>query len=276
MKRPYISVIIPTHNRAYCLSRALDSVFKQSFDCFECRVIDDASTDNTLELLSSYPNISVMALNQQMGVSAARNVGISQAKGEWLAFLDSDDEWLPAKLSRQVALIEAHPQARWVHTNETWVRSGIRVNPMKKHEKRGGWIYKYCLPRCVVSPSSVLIHRTVFESIGLFDEQLPACEDYDLWLRIAAHYPILYEKVPCLVKYGGHADQLSRQYWGMDRFRILALMKQLDSGSLPDDYVAETRAMLMEKFGILITGAKKRQQYDQVKCYEQQREKYRE
>ena len=276
MNQPTISVIIPTYNRAHCLLRALGSVFNQSFSCFECHVIDDASTDNTSELLSSYPNISVTALSQQMGVSAARNVGISQAKGEWLAFLDSDDEWLPAKLSRQVALIEAHPEARWVHTNETWVRSGVRVNPMKKHQKRGGWIYKYCLPRCVVSPSSVLIHRSIFESIGLFDEQLPACEDYDLWLRIAAHYPVLYEETSCLVKYGGHADQLSRQYWGMDRFRVLALMKQLDSGSLPEDFIAATRAMLMEKLGILIAGATKRQQYEQVKCYEQQREKYRE
>ncbi|MAR83482.1 MAG: glycosyl transferase [Legionellales bacterium] len=276
MKQPTISVIIPTYNRAHCLSRALDSVFNQSFSCFECHVIDDASTDNTLELLSSYPNISVTALSQQMGVSAARNMGISQAKGEWLAFLDSDDEWLPAKLSRQVALINASPEARWVHTNETWVRLGVRVNPMKKHEKRGGWIYKYCLPRCVVSPSSVLIHRSVFESIGLFDEQLPACEDYDLWLRIAAHYPVLFEEASCLVKYGGHADQLSYQYWGMDRFRILALMKQLDSGSLPEDCVVATRAMLMQKLSILIMGATKRQQHEQVKCYEQQREKYRE
>ncbi|MBV53424.1 MAG: glycosyl transferase [Coxiellaceae bacterium] len=270
VKVPQISVIIPTHNRAMSLSRALDSVFNQSFTAFECLVIDDASTDQTLELLATYPKVAVTSLAHQSGVSAARNAGICQAKGEWLAFLDSDDEWLPDKLARQMALIKDSPRPHWVHTEEIWIRSGVRVNPMKKHQKIGGDIYLACLPLCVVSPSSVLIHRSVIQSVGFFDESLPACEDYDLWLRIAAQFPILFEQEPCLIKYGGHADQLSRQHWGMDRFRVHALIKQLESERLPDRFRSATVATLKKKLQILLAGARKRQQHERVNCYEQQ------
>ena len=273
-RHPEISVIIPTYNRAHCLGRALDSVFQQTFSSLECHVIDDGSSDHTQEVLTAYPDVSVTLLAKQSGVSAARNVGIQKARGEWIAFLDSDDVWLPTKLARQMAVIKSQSDVRWVHTNEIWIRSGVRVNPMKKHEKKGGWIYLHCLPRCVVSPSSVLLHRSVLNSVGVFDEQLPACEDYDLWLRIAAHYPVVYVEEPCLVKYGGHADQLSRQYWGMDRFCVQALIKQLDAGDLSLEYQVATRAMLEEKLEILLAGAKKRQQHERVTVYEQQREKY--
>ena len=138
------------------------------------------------------------------GVSSARNVGIKRASGDWIAFLDSDDEWLPEKLETQMNALYKNPEIKICHTNEIWIRNGTRVNPKKKHEKFGGWIFQKCLPLCCISPSSVIIHKSIFKEIGLFDDSLPACEDYDLWLRITARNPVLYIKDSLLRKYGGH------------------------------------------------------------------------
>jgi len=140
------------------------------------------------------------------------------------------------------------------HTEEIWIRNGVRVNQMNKHQKSGGWIFEKCLPLCAMSPSSIVIHRSVFEQVGSFDEELPACEDYDLWLRITAQYPVDFVAEPCIKKYGGHADQLSCQHWGMDRFRIKALDKVL---GLPLNQVQYTAALSMRnaKLTILLKGA---------------------
>lgn len=222
---PKLSVVIPTYNRAALISRALDSVLAQSRQADEILVVDDGSTDNTMDVISDrYPRISLLR-QENKGVSAARNLGIRHAKGEWIALLDSDDEWKPDKLEKQLQILKDNPDYRICHSNETWIRHGIRVNPMKKHRKYGGHIFRHCLPLCVISPSSVVIHRTVFDDIGYFDESLPACEDYDLWLRICSRYPVLYLDEELITKYGGHTDQLSHKHWGMDRFRIFSLEK---------------------------------------------------
>ncbi len=265
-----ISVIIPSYNRAAYLPRALDSVLAQTYSCDECIVVDDGSTDNTKHVLINYPTIKSLSHPTRRGVSAARNFGLAHAKGEWIGFLDSDDVWMPHKLQRQMAVIQSHSKFRWMHTEEWWYRGGVRVNPMKKHQKKGGRIYLHCLPRCMVSPSCVLIHRSVFERVGVFDESLPACEDYDLWLRIAAVYPIYFEPTACVIKHGGHDDQLSRQYWGMDRFRVEALKKQLDSVSLSQQERDATREQLKQKLSILLLGAKKRQHQQAITHYQQQ------
>jgi glycosyltransferase involved in cell wall biosynthesis len=253
-----ISVVIPTHNRAHTLSRALDSVLAQESSATEIIVVDDGSNDGTdLVLRDRYAGVRVL-YQQQQGVSAARNRGIRAAAGEWIALLDSDDAWLPTKLATQTRLLRNHPGHRLCHTDEIWIRNGVRVNPMNKHAKAGGNIFRACLPRCVISPSSAVIHRSVFDDIGLFDEKLPACEDYDLWLRVCSREPVLFVDTPQIVKYGGHDDQLSRQYWGMDRFRVEALEKLLTNGILDDETRAATAAALAEKARILATGAEKR------------------
>ncbi len=253
-----ISIIIPTHNRSDLVVRALESVFAQTLTPAEVIVVDDGSTDETGDVIAArFP--SVVYINQsQRGVSRARNVGLRRATGDWVAFLDSDDEWLPRKLERQVEFLRQHGDYRVCHTNELWIRNGRRVNPMKKHEKSGGWIFQRCLPRCVISPSSVLIHRAVFDDVGGFDEYLPVCEDYDLWLRICVRYPVLYLSQCLIKKYGGHADQLSRSCWGMDRFRIHALDKLMRSEDLPyEDHLLVLKT-LVRKTGIVLTGARKR------------------
>ncbi len=253
-----ISVIIPTHNRAHLLPRALDSVLNQTKRAEEIVIVDDGSTDDTSDLIqSNYPEVITLHQSNR-GVSAARNRGIREASGEWLAFLDSDDEWLADKLERQMAALGEHPETKVCHTDEIWIRCGRRVNPMKKHAKHGGWIFRKCLALCCISPSSVLIHRSVFSDVGQFDESLPACEDYDLWLRVTARYPVLYLPEKLLVKYGGHEDQLSKRHWGMDRFRIQALKKIIESDTLNENDRRAAEAMLAEKDRIYTEGARKR------------------
>lgn len=259
-----VSVIIPTHNREHTLRRALDSVLAQTRPPAEVIVVDDGSVDGTSRLVADgYP--AVRYLHQaHAGVSAARNRGIATARGQWLALLDSDDEWLPHKLEAQLDLVDRCPGHRLVHGNEIWIRRGRRVNPMIKHAKSGGWIYEKCLPRCVISPSAVMVHRTLFDDVGVFDETLPVCEDYDLWLRICALHPVLYVDGPVIVKYGGHDDQLSARYRGMDRFRIQALVNMLESNGLTASQRQATTQTLAEKIGIYMNGARKRDRYDEV------------
>lgn len=253
-----ISVIIPTYNRAYCLSRAIDSVLAQSHPVEKICVIDDGSTDDTQQLLqSNYPQIHYIR-QENKGVSAARNKGIRKIKSQWIAFLDSDDEWLPQKIEKQLFELTQQPMYKLIHCDEVWIRNGVRVNAMNKHKKSGGDIFESCLPLCVISPSASIIQRELLLEVGLFNESLPACEDYDLWLRICSSHPVLYVNEKLLRKYGGHEDQLSRQHWGMDRFRVDALDRIIREGVLQSDQAKAAREILINKCRILINGADKR------------------
>lgn len=269
-----ISVIIPTHNRANLLRRSINSILQQKTLPFEIIVVDDGSTDYTGKMIvSEFPDIIYFKQPQQ-GVSAARNKGIQLANSPWLAFLDSDDEWLPDKLTFQQHALSQNPTMKVCHSDEIWVRNGQRVNPHRKHRKTGGWIFKHCLPLCAISPSSVLIHQSVFDVVGVFDENLPACEDYDLWLRITHQFPVLYVDEPLLVKYGGHNDQLSRKHWGMDRFRIFALVKLLENDQLQADDRKAACQTLTAKLQIFINGARKRNKEHEAHHYQQLLELY--
>ena len=269
-----ISVIIPSWNRADRLAAALASVRAQTLAPHEVIVVDDGSTDNTRALLASdFPEVRYI-YQQNHGVSHARNTGIRAASGDWIALLDSDDRWKPDKLQRQQQALHANPAYTLCHSDEIWIRNDKRVNPMKKHAKHGGRIFRYCLPLCVISPSAALIQRALFTEVGLFDESLPACEDYDLWLRICARYPVLYVDQPLLIKTGGHADQLSRRYWGMDRFRIQALENILAAGVLDKQDHAAALQTLQEKLAIMIQGAEKRDNHILAGQYRDSLNKY--
>ncbi|WP_089727897.1 glycosyltransferase family 2 protein [Candidatus Thiosymbion oneisti] len=264
----HISVVVPTFNRAHTLPRALDSILRQSLPATEIIVVDDGSQDDTGGLIRRrYPQVRYLR-QPNGGVSSARNRGISAANGDWIALLDSDDAWLPDKLAAQRAALGEHPDIRLCHTQEIWIRHGRQVNQMDKHAKSGGYIFRACLPRCVISPSATLLHRSLFDELGIFDEDLPACEDYDLWLRICATEPVAFVPVPQIRKYGGHVDQLSRKHWGMDRFRIRALEKIIGLGRLDAGDRAAACAMLVRKAGILAAGARKRGHTARAAYYE--------
>ena len=262
-----ISVVIPSYNRAHTLPRAIRSVQQQTVKVDEIIVVDDGSSDNTDITLREFSGISPLH-QDNLGVSAARNAGIQAATGDWIALLDSDDEWLPQKIEQQLSLIRENPDYRLCHGNELWVRNGKHLNQKKIHRKQGGWIFEDCLPLCVISPSAALIRKDLLLECGLFDTGLPACEDYDLWLKICAREPVLYIEEPVLRKYGGHEDQLSRKYWGMDRFRIRALQNLLISGTLQPDQKQAAADMLKKKALIFAQGARKHGRPDEALHYE--------
>ena len=254
----WVSVIIPTYNRAGWVTEAVASVLAQTCRDFELLVVDDGSTDGTMEALAPFRGkLCYLRTWRNRGVAAARNLGAAAARGRWLAFLDSDDLWRPEKLARQLAYLEAHPDLEICQTGEIWVRRGVRVNPPSSHRKVGGRIFLPSLARCLVSPSAVMISRRLFWQAGGFDESLPACEDYDLWLRLAWRHDIGLVPEPLVVKRGGHPDQLSRA-WGLDRFRIRALLKLLKEPELPAPYREAVRRTLAEKCRIYDQGCAKR------------------
>lgn len=261
-----VSVIIPSFNRSRMLKEAIDSVLAQNFRDFELIVADDGSTDDTPDVLESYQENIIVIRQENRGVSAARNAGIAAASGEYLAFLDSDDLWLPGKLSEQVAFFNSRPDALICQTEEIWIRNGKRVNPKLKHKKQSGMIFEPSLHLCLVSPSAVMIKRSLFEIVGLFDESLPACEDYDLWLRIICRYPIFLTEKPMIVKRGGHEDQLSRAP-GLDKFRIQAIRKIMESGLLSAEQYHAAEKVLKEKIAIYAEGCLKRGRADEALHY---------
>jgi len=253
-----ISVIIPTYNRKHTLSRAINSVIDQTYEPFEIIVVDDGSTDGTKEWLTKMHTGIQYIYQPNSGVSVARNVGIKSAQGDWISLLDSDDEWLSQKLDRQVKAVKEDPDSMFCHTNEVWIRNGVRINQGKKHQKYGGLIFNQCLDICRISPSSVLLKNSILKDVGLFDEDLPVCEDYDLWLRITAHNPVTFLDEPLINKYGGHEDQLSRVPAGIEQYRIQSLEKILKTVNLTRQQYNRTREMLLRKMNIYLNGLKKR------------------
>ena len=278
-EKPFISVIIPTYNRAKELKRAVESVLNQDYTNFDLWIIDDGSTDETSKLIEHFqislskevkdfkPIIHYIKTANQ-GVSAARNVGIKHSKSDWCAFLDSDDEWLKDKLSRQVEFSLDNPEIRIVHGEEIWVRRGKRVNQKKIHQKSGGRIFQRCLKLCLISPSAVMIERGLLEEMNGFDENFVVCEDYDLWLKITSKYEVGYIKEPLITKYGGHDDQLSHKFKAMDYFRVKSIHNLLKSSKIDGEDKQRAEEEIVRKADILLLGYKKHnnlEHFDEIK-----------
>ena len=264
--KPLVTVLIPTYNRGWVLKEAIDSVLSQDFEDFELIVVDDGSTDNTQDILDGYDRDIMVLRQDNRGVSAARNAGIASASGRFIAFLDSDDLWLPGKLASQVDFFNSNPEALICQTEELWIRNGKRVNPKNRHKKFSGMIFKHSLPLCIVSPSAVMLKKSLLNKTGVFDESLPACEDYDLWLRISCKYPVFLIDTPLIIKRGGHEDQLSRTP-KLDKYRIQALKKIIESSLLSQDQHIDAVKMLKEKCEIYAQGCLKRGRNDESKYY---------
>ncbi len=275
-----ISVIIPTFNRAAWLRESITSVLEQDYfrlplpgHSFELLVVDDGSEDDTLMVVESFGGHASYLRQPHLGVSTARNLGLRSARGEFIAFLDSDDLWKKDKIGIQMGYFKAFPDASVCYTEEIWLRRGKHLNPHRKHQKQSGWIFEHVLPLCLLSLSSCLFRREVFAEVGVFDESLPVCEDYDLGIRLAHKYPIHLIPKPLIIKRGGHSDQLSRRYWGMDRFRVQALVKAFRLDLTPEEE-RRVKKNLAHKCRILVQGFARRGNMAEVARYRALLRKY--
>lgn len=261
--KPYFTIIVPTYERDELLSRALNSIIKQSFENYQCIVIDDGSKQTSQNKpWNKYSQIEYYYFSKNHGVSWARNQGFNRAQGEWIAFLDSDDEWHPDKLKACKQFIEKHPQYLIFQTEEIWIRFNKRVNPHKHHLKKSGDLFSNSLSRCSITPSSVVIHRSILSKFH-WDEKLPACEDYDLWLQITSQMQVGLLPQKLTTRYQGHPHQLSATYPTMDYFRIYALKKFIRK-TLSSNLIEKRNqalAILQLKTNILLKGAQKRKRF---------------
>ncbi|ETW93651.1 MAG: hypothetical protein ETSY1_38290 [Candidatus Entotheonella factor] len=274
MAPPLVSVIIPTFNRAGWLTDAIGSVFGQTYPHLELLVVDDGSTDHTPDVVRAFGDALTYLYDVNRGVSAARNRGVAASRGTLIAFLDSDDVWQPGKVAAQVALFQQQPGVEVCYTDEIWIRHGVRVNPKQIHQKHHGWLFEPSLPRCIISPSSIMLRRGLWDRLGGFDERLPACEDYDLWLRMTVRVPVALIPESLIVKRGGHDDQLSRSTPLLDQYRIAALEKLLRTALT----VPQRRAVLsvlIRKCDIVAQGAAKRQHPGRATVYGAKAQQYR-
>lgn len=272
--QPLVSVIIPTFNRAAFVREALASVLEQDYACLEVIVVDDGSQDETAAMVRGCGAEVTYIQQAQAGVSTARNRGVAAAQGALIAFLDSDDLWLPKKVAAQVALFGQQPEVQACYTDEIWMRRGVRVNPRYIHQKHTGWMFFQSLPRCIISPSSIMLRRALWERLGGFDESLPACEDYDLWLRLTALVPVTLLPERLIIKRGGHADQLSRTTPVLDQYRITALEKILTTSLTCAQQLAVLQH-LVQKCRIVALGAQKRHHTTRAAVYQAKERCYR-
>jgi GT2 family glycosyltransferase len=237
------------------LVEAIDSVLAQSIRAFELIVVDDGSTDGTAEELT------------RLG-DAIRVERIEMARAPLIAFLDSDDLWMPTKLEHQLAFMRANPDCAISQTNEIWIRNGRRVNPGIRHRKRAGDIFVDSLRTCLISMSATMMRTELFRSLGGFDESMDAAEDYDLWLRILIDHEVALLDEPLVTRRGGHADQTSATTPAIDRFRILALAKLLADERITPARRTAVVEVLAEKCRIYAGGLARRGRINQARLYE--------
>jgi len=207
-----VSVVVPTFNRRETLPRALESIQRQTYDDIETIIVDDASTDGTRKLVAEqFPSVMYIRHEDKRGGSAARNTGIQAASGQYIAFLDSDDEWKPKKLTRQVDCIQTSGEhCGAVYTGLKKVRNG-RTEFVRSPSATGD-IHDQQLSRDHVGPTStVLVRRNCFDAVGGFREDLPARQDYEMWLRLSRQYEFDYVEDPLTVLYTDSTDRISEQ-----------------------------------------------------------------
>ncbi len=256
-----VSVIMPNHDRTDQLFQAALSVHRQTFPDWRCYIIDDGSTPRLvsdvytkIQMLDS--RFTILYQNRR-GVSSARNLGILWSREPWIALLDSDDLWQPTKLERQLAAAQKEQPTLW-HTEEIWIRNGVRVNPKQKHRKGGGDQFLRSLPFCIISPSAALFPRSKLSRWGVFDERFPIAEDYDLWLRVTSNQEVGFLEEPLTIKQGGHEDQLSRAPL-MDYWRLRSLEKIFLFGNLNLQHKQAVQMEAGKKIEVLANGGRKRQ-----------------
>jgi glycosyltransferase involved in cell wall biosynthesis len=209
---PKISVIILTHNRAALLPRAISSVLNQTYQSFELLIVDDASKDNTREVVGSFCDNRTTYIRHEVnkGEAASRNTGILNSKGEYIAFLDDDDEWLPKKLEMQVNLLEScSERVGGIYAGSLRIDQGTGAVLSQWLPSKRGYLYnEISINNCIGTPSSVLLRKKCFDLVGMFDESIVYGPDYDMWVRISKEFHFEYIREP-LIKYFVHDNRLS-------------------------------------------------------------------
>jgi len=214
-----VSVVIPVYNRANTIRDAISSIFIQDI-VSEIIIIDDASEDSLIHFLEPYSSrIKYYRCNQNKGVSAARNIGVDIAKSKYIAFLDSDDIFLNKKIEKQLSFMIDN-NLKISHSNEFWYRGNRYINQNKNNLRYGGYIFDKVLDKCRVSPSSLMIERELFMSVGGFDESLRVCEDYEFILRVAPFNEIGYIDEKLITKRSITDDQLSSSIEYIESIRL--------------------------------------------------------
>lgn len=226
-----VSVVIPTYNRAATLPRAVESALRQSRPPYEVLVIDDGSTDETAEIIRNYGSPVRHVLQENAGASSARNRGIAEATGEWVAFLDSDDEWLPNKLADQLSILEQYPELCWGASRSIRVGAdGVEtISPWLPRDQREideqGFL-EFFKPRIrpyLFTTPGIIVKRSVFDRVGEFDTRIHYLEDFELWCRVALMYPTFaYSPEPGYRWYVGSDLSLTKgQARHLDVYRVL-------------------------------------------------------
>ena len=281
MEQPRVSVVIPVYNRPQLALEAVRSVLFQSYPRLECILVDDGSTDPPEEarrLFAADPRFRYLPVEHSGMPGAARNRGVEAARYDLIAFLDSDDLWLPRKLELQVtALLRSAPEVggapALVHSKEIWLRAEKIISQKRHRHRRRGDVFPDALKKCMLGPSTVLMRRDVYEALGGFREDLEIAEDYELWLRLAALFPVEYVDEPLIVKRAGHGEQLSEKYGQIEVFRLKGLEELVHSrwfvrqarntvAALTSERASELQqaaaAELAEKCAIYAAGCRKR------------------
>lgn len=271
-----VSVVVPVFNRPYLVAGALASVLNQTYRNFEVVVVDDGSTDETPEVLARFardapgrPAIRILRISHSGKPGAVRNRGAEEARGRLLAFLDSDDQWMPTKLEAQVRLHEG-PGLRFSHTRERWIRRGREVSQKGQRHRRSGELFGDSLRKCIIGPSTVMLEPSLFEELGGFREDLEIAEDYELWLRLTHRVEVGYLDEALTIKQAGDWPQLSERYGQIEVFRIEGLKGLIDSGYFAGvpEHQAAAKAELARKCQIYAKGCRKRGRQAEAEEYE--------
>ncbi|MBN2534041.1 MAG: glycosyltransferase [Spirochaetales bacterium] len=269
-----VSVIIPVYNRMEFLKKAITSVESQTYRNYEIIIADDGSNDETIEYIKTIHH-KYICLNHTGKPGRVRNNGFLASRGDYIAFLDSDDQWQPGKLEAQVRFFIQNPGILICHTREIWIKNGKTISQKKHRHKRSGYIFNDALVKCIIGPSTVMLKRKLFKDSGMFHPGLEIAEDYELWLRITAHNPVGYIDEPLVIKYGGHADQLSGKYGHIEYFRIQAIKGILEQNVLaPEQRMPALREMI-RKCRIYALGCLKRGKAREAKEYGRLSKKYK-
>lgn len=197
-QKPMVSIVMPTYNRAHLIEKSIQSVLQQTYTNFELLIVDDGSIDNTEKVVQRCldPRIRYIKCSKNMGANVVRNIGIKAAKCEYIAFQDSDDEWLPNKLEKQMILMEKSDEKLGVVYTGFWRFEGDdkSYTPSTRVTHVEGNISQEILKENFVSTQTILVKKKCLEDVGLFDEKLPRLQDWELIIRLSKKYEFQYVK----------------------------------------------------------------------------------